>query len=98
MARRSKLLQATAKGTLESLLNPAGLLSAAIAAGLMAQSYFGTVTGVLTDPTRAVIPLVNLILTDKNKGYSFSAISDDTGRYLYRSIPPGAYSLTAQMR
>ena len=63
----------------------------------LAQSYFGTVTGVLTDPTGAVIPGVRLILTDQEKGYAYNAKSDGEGRYLYRSVPPGVYSLTAEM-
>ena len=62
-----------------------------------AQAYFGTVTGVLTDATGAVIPGSKVTLTDQDKGYAFNATSDGTGRYLYRSIPPGVYSVTAEM-
>ncbi len=61
------------------------------------QAYFGTVSGVLTDPTGAVIPGAKLTLTDQDKGYALNATSDNTGRYLYRSIPPGVYSVTAEM-
>ncbi len=61
------------------------------------QGYFGTVTGVLTDPTGAVIPGAKVTLTDQDKGYAFNATSDGAGRYLYRSIPPGVYSVTAEM-
>jgi Carboxypeptidase regulatory-like domain/TonB dependent receptor len=65
--------------------------------GSRAQSYFGTVTGVVSDPTGAVIPGVKLTLTDQDKGYTFNTASDGAGRYLYRSVPPGVYSVTAQM-
>jgi hypothetical protein len=47
-----------------------------------AQAYFGTVTGVLTDATGAVIPGSKVTLTDQDKGYAFNATSDGTGRYL----------------
>ena len=61
------------------------------------QGYFGTVTGVLTDPSGAMIAGAKLILTDQNKGYAFDATSDNVGRYLFRSIPPGLYSVTAEV-
>jgi hypothetical protein len=66
-------------------------------AGSFGQGYFGTVTGVLSDPTGAVIPGAKLTLTDQNKGYAFNATTDGAGRYLYRSVPPGIYSVTAEM-
>ncbi len=69
----------------------------AMPAAVFCQAYFGTVTGVLTDPTGAVIPGAKVTLTDQDKGYAFNATSDGAGRYLYRSIPPGVYSVTAEM-
>ena len=65
-------------------------------AGIFGQAYFGTITGVLNDQTGAVIPGAQVTLTDQNKGYMFHATSDGEGRYLYRSIPPGVYSVTAE--
>jgi len=66
-------------------------------AASFAQGYFGTVTGVLTDPTGAVIAGAKVTLTDQDKGYAFNATSDSAGRYLFRSIPPGTYSVTAEV-
>jgi hypothetical protein len=63
---------------------------------LLSQSYFGTVTGVLSDATGAVIPGAKMTLLDQEKGYKFNAVSDATGRYLFRTIPPGVYSVTAE--
>ncbi|MGA9425467.1 MAG: TonB-dependent receptor [Terracidiphilus sp.] len=65
-------------------------------AGIFGQAYFGTITGVLNDQTGAVIPGAQVTLTDQNRGYLFHATSDGEGRYLYRSIPPGVYSVTAE--
>ena len=61
------------------------------------QAYFGTVTGVLTDPSGAVIAGAKVTLTDQNKGYLFNETSDNSGRYLFRSIPPGLYSVTSSV-
>jgi len=57
---------------------------------------FGTVSGLLTDPSGAVVQGVSVVLADENKGYKFTAKSDETGRYLFRAIPPGVYSVTAE--
>jgi len=62
-----------------------------------AQLYTGSVTGVVTDPSGAVVPGAKVTLTDQNKGYSFTATTDPTtGRYVLRSIPPGTYKITIE--
>jgi hypothetical protein len=65
---------------------------------LIAQGYFGTVSGELTDATGAVIPSVQVILSDAQKGFNFTTTSDSNGRYLFRSIPPGLYSVSAEAK
>jgi hypothetical protein len=60
------------------------------------QGYFGTVSGVLTDSSEAVVPGAHVTLTDQAKGYVFTTTSDSTGRYLFTAIPPGLYSVSAQ--
>src|SRR5207302_364009 len=52
-------------------------------ATLLAQGYFGTVSGELTDPTGAVIQGAKVILTDQEKGFTFTATSDSAGHYLF---------------
>src|SRR5579872_5294823 len=63
-----------------------------------AQAYFGTVSGELTDATGAVVQGGNVLLTDQQKGFSFTATSDNSGRYLFRSIPPGTYRVSAEVK
>lgn len=62
------------------------------------QAYFGTVSGTLTDGSGAVVQGARVVLTDQQKGYSFETTSDSDGRYLFRSIPPGLYAVSAQMK
>ncbi|MFZ0440484.1 MAG: TonB-dependent receptor, partial [Candidatus Sulfotelmatobacter sp.] len=64
---------------------------------LFGQGYFGTVSGVLTDPSAAVIQGARVTLIDEQKGYRFTTTSDNEGRYLFASIPPGLYSVSAEM-
>src|SRR5579863_333878 len=65
---------------------------------LRAQGYFGAVSGILIDATGAVVQGAKVILLDQQKGYTFAATSDSDGRYLFRSIPPGVYSVTADAK
>jgi Carboxypeptidase regulatory-like domain len=64
----------------------------------LAQGYFGTVSGELTDPSGAVVVGAKLVLTDQDKGFSFTATSDSVGRYLFTTLPPGLYTITAEMK
>jgi len=67
-----------------------------VLAAAQAQLYTGSVGGLVTDPSGAVIPAAKITLTDEEKGYSFTAQTDSAGRYLLRSIPPGNYSVKAE--
>ena len=75
-----------------------GLLLAILFASptmLLAQGYFGSVTGEVADPNGASVPGVNLTLVDQQKGFTFHVTSTNQGSYLFPSIPPGTYTLTA---
>jgi hypothetical protein len=61
------------------------------------QAYFGTVSGVITDSSGAVVPGARVTLLDQQKGYQFNATSDSHGNYLFTAIPPGLYSVTVEM-
>ncbi len=63
---------------------------------LFGQGYFGTVSGVITDPSQGVVPGTHVTLVDQKKGYQFNASSDKNGRYLFTAIPPGSYSVSAE--
>ena len=65
---------------------------------LLSQGYFGTVSGELTDSSGAVVQGAKVTLTDQAKGFTFNATSDSSGRYFFASIPPGVYSVSAEMQ
>ncbi|SPF49946.1 conserved hypothetical protein [Candidatus Sulfotelmatobacter kueseliae] len=83
-------------------LSPAQTLTLAIIvllpALLFGQGYFGTVSGGLTDATGAVVQGAKVTLLDEQKGYQFTTTSNNEGRYLFASIPPGSYTVTAEMK
>lgn len=61
-----------------------------------AQLYTGSVAGTVSDSTGAVIQGAKLTLTDAQKGYAFTASTDEAGRYLIRQVPPGSYTLSVE--
>ena len=71
-------------------------LTLVLPALLSGQSYFGTVSGELTDATGAMVQGATVVLSDQQKGFVFNTTSDSSGRYLFRSIPPGVYTVSAE--
>ncbi|HTQ97323.1 MAG TPA: TonB-dependent receptor, partial [Candidatus Acidoferrum sp.] len=65
---------------------------------LFSQGYFGTVSGELTDTSGAVIQGAKVVLTDQARGFTYNATSDSAGRYLFTAIPPGVYTVSAEMQ
>jgi len=63
---------------------------------LFGQAYFGTVSGDLTDSSGAVVQGAKVDRTDQQKGFVFTTTSDSSGRYLFRSVPPGAYVVSVE--
>ena len=61
-----------------------------------AQLYTGSLTGLVTDPSGAVVPGADVTLTNIDRGTHSNAKSGGAGRYLFRSLPPGDYSLQVQ--
>src|SRR3712207_6072275 len=76
------------------------LLLAAIAApaALTAQSFTGQISGLVTDPSGAVIAGAVITVTDLERNTSFKSVSNDTGLYLVTQLQPGTYSVAAEHR
>lgn len=55
-----------------------------------------SLSGVVSDPTGAVIPAASLTLTNVATGGEQSTTADAAGRYNYPSVAPGKYRLTAK--
>jgi len=96
MHRLTSVLQTSAQKILAACLLMATVV--AFPTALFSQAYFGTVSGVLTDASGAVVEGAKVVLTDQEKGYTFNTTSDSSGRYLFRSIPPGLYSVWAEAK
>jgi len=77
----------------------AALIAACLAAFTLpavAQVYSGSLTGVVTDPTGAVVPGAKVTLIETDKGYEHNTTTDATGRYVIRQLPPSTYRLKVE--
>lgn len=63
-------------------------------AGLFAQTT--SLTGIVSDPTGAVIPGASITIVNLETGLERTEQSDTGGRYLFSQLPPGDYKLTAK--
>ena len=76
---------------------PAGavcLLLLAPRAGL-AQAASATLTGEVSDASGSVVRAVALQITERTTGFSRATLSDSRGSYVFDSLPPGIYTITA---
>src|SRR5215469_12869634 len=72
-------------------------LALSLAVGeLPAQSIYGTLTGIVSDPTGAVLPKASLKLRDENSGSMRDTVVNSDGYYAFVSLPPGTYLLTVE--
>ncbi len=64
--------------------------------GALAQVTSSNVVGTLTDPANAVVPGIEVQLTDQDTGAARSAKSNDVGLFRFTNLTPGAYALTVK--
>ncbi|HJT69237.1 MAG TPA: carboxypeptidase-like regulatory domain-containing protein [Terriglobales bacterium] len=53
----------------------------------------GTVVGVVTDQSNAVVPNATITLTDPSTGSAQTATTNDNGRYIFVNVKPGTYEM-----
>ena len=72
---------------------------AALAVALASPILFGqstSISGVVTDPTGAVIPGARVAVENTATGLKRQELSDNQGRYTFPQLNPGTYKLSAQ--
>jgi len=57
----------------------------------------GSVSGQVTDPQKAVVPGAQVILLDAATNASRTAITNETGRYIFVNVSPGMYDVSVSM-
>src|SRR5882724_9473290 len=69
-------------------------LATLLATSLPAQSIFGTLTGIVSDPSQSVVAGATLKLRDEGSGALRDTVANSEGYYTFVSVPPGRYELT----
>lgn len=72
-----------------AILLPCALLGQAVVSG--------SLTGSVTDPAGAVVPGVNLTLTNDATSVKFTTTTNEVGSYTFANLDPGRYTLNAEM-
>jgi hypothetical protein len=83
------------------MLNTAKLLCSFALATLLltniwSQGMFGTLTGVVTDPSGATVANAKVTLRDAQSGSARGTVTDNDGYYTFASVPVGTYVLTVE--
>jgi hypothetical protein len=72
------------------------LLVLAAAASVSAQQFTGGVRGSVSDPN-GVIPGATVTLTNEGTNVSRETVTNEVGQYNFPAVPPGTYTLRAQI-
>ncbi len=64
---------------------------------IRAQTINGSLSGRVTDSTGGVLPGAAVTALNSETGFSKSALSSDSGQFSIPSLPPGVYSVTAEL-
>ena len=79
-----------------SLVFLIALTVALIATPLSAQKSTGTISGVVSDPTGAVVPQATVIITNVDTGLARTVTSNEMGEYIAPDVPNGKYQITVK--
>ena len=64
----------------------------------VAQTSFGTITGIIRDSSGAVLPDASITVTNEQTGLCRQATTDANGAYTVPSLPPAVYTVTAELK
>jgi hypothetical protein len=70
----------------------------AASAPAFAQATTGTISGVVTDDTKAVLPGVSVQVTNVETGAARMLVTDERGRFRALNLAPGLYSVSGELQ
>ena len=69
-----------------------------LAANLPAQGIYATLTGVVADPSTAVVAKAKVILKDAQSGSLRETVTNNDGYFTFASVPVGSYDLSVEAK
>lgn len=96
----SKLSLPTAAGRAlgASMLSAAILIALAVSVSAPAQVLTGTLTGLVVDPTEAVIPAASVTVTDLATGREYQLTTDAAGTFTLTNLPNSFFRVTVEAK
>src|SRR5580698_5913639 len=81
------------KGSVAARIVRIALLIVSLAGSVFCQSERGTITGVVTDSSGAVVPGAKVTVTNPQTNVPLDATTNQTGEYTVPSLEPGVYNV-----
>ena len=78
-------------------ITTAVLLGIALPIALFAQNTFATVSGVIVDPSNALLPGVRVVAIDSQRGARHEVLTNRSGRFELVGLPQGNYVVEAAL-
>src|SRR5436190_24054471 len=69
-----------------------------LAANLSAQGIYATLTGVVSDPSQAVVTKAKVTLTNAQSGSQRETVTNNDGYFTFASVPVGTYELSIEAK
>ena len=63
------------------------------AAPVVAQTYTGSISGRVTDPTGSVVPQIHVTITEAGTDVALRTVTNEVGDYIVSFLKPGVYSV-----
>lgn len=70
-----------------------GLLFLSLTGFVFAQRDLSTITGVITDPSQAIVAGARVVITEDATGLVYNLTTDSNGTYIRPAIKPGTYTI-----
>jgi len=64
---------------------------------VVGQAVNATLLGTVTDSSGAAVGNVKVVITETNTGISRTSETNDSGNYVFPDLPPGTYTVTAEL-
>jgi carboxypeptidase family protein/TonB-dependent receptor-like protein len=61
------------------------------------QTTSGSISGSVSDAQGAIIPGASVTATEESRKFTLSAVSDETGRFVFAQVPPGTYTISIEL-
>src|ERR1700759_1603962 len=71
-------------------------LATLLITGAMAQTTSGTITGIVTDQSGAIVPGAKIILIDEATKEQRETVASDSGEFVFAALRPSTYSMSVE--